>query len=219
MSAAFTPEHLGAPTTASFGFEIGRGGEGSAPLTGVELAYPPDLGLATSGLGLVACSPAQLEALGPAGCPANSQIGNGSAAVQIAFGLELVDETVQLAVFAGPSPDGYLHLLVYARGRVPVQAAVIITAKLLPGHLAITIPPIPSLPNAPYVSVAKMHITLGGRLTYYEMVKGRRVAYHPAGVRLPSTCPPGGFRFTATFILLDGERVQSHAAVACPKRR
>jgi hypothetical protein len=217
ISAAFTPERLGAPTTVSFAFHIGQEGNLPPPLTGVELAYPRDLGLATSGLGLEPCSAGQLEALGPAGCPADSQIGYGSAVVAIVFGPELVEEAVQLALFAGPSPDGYLHVLVYARGRVPVQAALVLPAELLPGHLAITVPPIASLPEAPYVSVAEMHLTLGGHLTYYEMVKGHRVAYHPAGVGLPDTCPRGGFRFAATFILLDGEHLRSHAAVACPR--
>jgi hypothetical protein len=122
MSAAFTPEHLGAPTAVSFAFQIGQGGKAPPPLTGVELAYPRNLGLATSGLGLVACTPVELEARGPAGCPADSQMGYGNAVVEILFGPELVEETVQLVLFAGPSPNGYLHLLVYARGRVPVQA-------------------------------------------------------------------------------------------------
>jgi len=218
MSAVFTPEHLGAPTTVSFGFQLDQAGLDPAPLTGVELAYPSNLGLATSDLGVSACPPAQLEALGPDGCPPNSHMGNGNAIVQIAFGADLVKETVQLALLAGPSPNGYLHLLVYARGKFPVEADVIMTAELLRGHLAITVPPIPSLPAAPYVAVTEMHLTLGGHLTYYEIVNGRRVAYHPVGVGLPSTCPRGGFRFAATFLLLDGERASSQAAVACPKR-
>jgi hypothetical protein len=219
MSAAFTPEHLGAPTTVSFGFEIDQGGPDPAPLTGVELAYPRGLGLATSDLGVSACSPSRLEVDGPESCPPNSHMGTGNALVEIAFGPHLVKEPVALMLLAGPSPNGYLHLLVYASGKFPVEAAIVMTAELLPGHLAITVPPIPSLPAAPYVAVAEMHLTLGGHLTYYETVKGRRVAYHPAGVGLPTICPRGGFRFAATFTLLDGERAASRAAVACPKRR
>ena len=118
MSAAFTPERLGAPTTVSFGFQISRAARTAAPLSGVELAYPRNLGLATSGLGAGRVHPGQLEALGPAGCPPNSHMGYGTAIVEIAFGPDLVKETVQLALFAGPSPNGYLHLLVYARGQV-----------------------------------------------------------------------------------------------------
>jgi hypothetical protein len=219
MSAAFTPEHLGAPTTVSFGFQIQQSGTDPAPLGGVELAYPRGLGLATSDLGVMACPPSQLEALGPAGCPPDSHMGYGTAVVEIAFGADLIKETVALTLLAGPSPNGYLHLLVDARGKFPIEAALVITAELLPGHLAITVPPIPSLPAAPYVAVTEMHLTLGGQLTYYETVKGRRVAYHPAGIGLPSTCPRGGFRFAATFTLLDGQHPNSHAAVACPKRR
>jgi hypothetical protein len=219
MSAAFTPERLGAPTTVSFAFQIQQHAQDPAPLTGVELAYPRNLGLATSDLGVSACPPAQLETLGPDGCPPNSHMGSGTALVEIAFGADLVKETVALTLLAGPSPNGYLHLLVDARGKFPIEAAIIMTAELLRGHLAITVPPIPSLPAAPYVAVTEMHLTLGGHLTYYEMVKGHRVAYHPAGVGLPSACPRGGFRFAATFILLDGEHASSHAAVACPRRR
>jgi hypothetical protein len=146
-------------------------------------------------------------------------MGYGTAVVGISFGSAVVKEPVQLALVAGPSPDGYLHLLVYATGKFPVEAYVILTAELLPGHLMVTVPPIPSLPAAPYVSLAEMHLTLGGNLTYYETVKGRYVAYRPAGVGLPTTCPRGGFRFTATFILLDDERISSNTTVACPKRR
>jgi hypothetical protein len=188
MSAAFTPERLGAPTTVSFGFQLEQGGQTPAPLSGIELAYPRNLGLATSGLGVSACSPAQLQVRGPVGCPPNSRMGEGTAVVGIAFGSALVKEAVQLALVAGPSPDGYLHLLVYATGKFPVEVYVILTTELLPGRLMVTVPPIPSLPAAPYVSLTEMHLTLGGHLTYYETVQGR-------------------------------ERVRSHAAVACPKRR
>jgi hypothetical protein len=219
MSAAFTPEHLGAPTTVSFRFQIGQAGQDPAPLSGVELAYPRGLGLATSDLGVAACVPEQLEAFGPNGCPPNSRMGSGSANVQVPFGSDLVHESVALSLLAGPSPDGYLHLLVYARGKYPIEAILVLTAVVLPGHIAITVPPIPSLPAAPYVALTEMRLTLGGRLTYYETVKGRRVAYHPAGIGLPSSCPRGGFRFAASFTLLDGERASSHAAVACPGRR
>lgn len=219
MSAAFTPEHLGASTTVSFGFQISQDTQDPAPLTGVELAYPRGLGLATSDLGVAPCPPTQLEVIGPTGCPPNSQMGSGNAVAQVPFGSDVVHETVALSLLAGPSPDGYLHLLVYAKGKFPIEAILVLTAVVLPGHIAITVPPIPSLPAAPYVALTEMHLTLGGHLTYYEMVKGRRIAYHPAGVGLPATCPRGGFRFAATFTLLDGERAGSHAAVACPARR
>jgi hypothetical protein len=217
MSAAFTPDRLGAATTVSFAFRVGTAGRAPPPLSAVSIAYPRNLGLATSGLGLAACSPAQLEAQGPKSCPANSRMGSGTAQVELRFGPALVHETVTLTLLAGPSPDGYLHVLIYASGVFPVEAAVVLAAVLLPGHLRITVPPIPSLPEAPYVSLAELHMVLGGKLTYYETVKGQNVPYHPAGVALPDSCPNGGFPFAASFDFLDGSSSHAHTAVACPR--
>jgi len=219
MSAAFIPERLGAPTTVSFAFRVADGTLAPAPLAGITLAYPRGLGLATSDLGIMACPPLALETSGPATCPPDSRMGAGSATVEIAFGSDLVPEHVTLTLFAGPSPDGYLHLLIYARGQYPVEAGVVLTAVVARGQIAITVPPIPSLPAAPYVSVTEMHITLGGNLTYYETVRGRNIPYHPAGIGLPDTCPRGGFRFTSTLAFLDGESASSDTVVACPTSR
>ncbi len=216
MSAAFAPEHLGAATTLSFAFRVGTPGKAPPPLGSVSIAYPRNLGLATSGLGLAACPVRRLKILGPASCPANSQMGSGTALIELQIGPTLVRERVTLSLLAGPSSDGYLHLLIYASGAFPVEAAVVLTAVLLPGHLRIVVPPIPSLPEAPYVSLAELHMTVGGRLTYYETVKGRSVPYRPAGVGLPDRCPRGGFAFAASFHFLDGTRSRARTAVACP---
>ena len=216
MSAAFNPERLGAPTTVSFAFRVADGGLAPAPLTGITLTYPRGLGLATSDLGIMACPPLALETSGPAACPPDSRMGAGSATVEIAFA-DLVPEQVTLTLFAGPSTDGYLHLLIYARGESPVQAGVVLTAVLARGQIAITVPPIPSLPEAPYVSVTEMHITLGGNLTYYETVRRRSIPYHPAGIGLPDTCPHGGFRFASKLAFLDGESASTRTVVACPR--
>jgi hypothetical protein len=219
MSATFRPELLGRATTISFGFQIGTDGRAPAALRGVSIAYPRNLGLATSGLGVAPCRPDVLEALGPPACPANSVMGSGSALIELQIGPILVEEKVSLRLLAGPSSDGYLHLLIYASGAHPVEAIVIAGAVLLPGRLSITVPPIPSLPEAPYVSLAQLRMTLGGNLTYYETIKGQSVPYHPAGVGLPQTCPRGGFSFTATFAFLDGSRSRADTAVPCPRSR
>jgi hypothetical protein len=217
MSAAFKPERLGKATTISFGFQIGTPGQPPTPIRGVSIAYPRNLGLATSGLGLAPCQPAVLEVRGPTACPANSMMGSGTAQIELQIGPILVNENVSLTLVAGPSNDGYLHLLIYASGAYPVEAIVVATAVLLPGRLAITVPPIPSLPEAPYVSLAQLRVTLGGNLTYYETIKGQSVPYHPAGVGLPQTCPRGGFPFAATFAFLDGSRSRADTAVPCPR--
>jgi hypothetical protein len=219
MSATFKPERLGHATTISFGFRIGTPGQAPTALRGVSIAYPRNLGLATSGLGVAPCQPAVLKALGPPACPANSRMGSGTAAIELQIGPILVREKVSLTLLAGPSNDGYLHLLVYASGAYPVEAIVIAGAVLLPGHLRVTVPPIPSLPEAPYVSLAELRMTLGGNLTYYETVKGQSVPYHPHGIGLPERCPRGGFAFAATFAFLDGSHSRADTAVPCPRSR
>lgn len=218
ISARFDPEHLGAATAVSFAFNIAGDGPAPSPLLRVQLAYPGNLGFATSGLGLAACTPQILELTGTRGCPADSVMGRGSAIVEIPIGLELVRERVSLTLLAAPSTDGYLHLLIYADGKTPVTGQVMLSGTLLPGRLEITVPPIPSLPASPYVAVAHMSITLGGPLTYYERRHGRSVAYHPPGVSLPDRCPHGGFPFGASFAFMDGTRSRAATAVACPAR-
>jgi len=219
MSATFEPERLGKATAISFGFQIGTPGQAPTPLRAVSIAYPRNLGLATSGLGLAPCQPAVLQALGPPACPANSLMGSGSARIELQIGPILVQEKVSLTLLAGPSSDGYLHLLLYASGAYPVEAIIVAGAVLLPGRLSVTVPPIPSLPEAPYVSLAQLRLTLGGNLTYYETVKGQSVPYHPAGIGLPQKCPRGGFAFAARFAFLDGSHSRARTAVPCPRAR
>jgi len=219
MSAAFTPERLGAATTLSASFQIAWDEARPPVLTGVELTYPHNLGFATSGLGLAPCNPTLLEEEGPAVCPANSHMGSGSALVEIPIGGYLYRESVQLTLLAGPSPNGYLQLLVSAIGEDPVSALVVLSAELLPGHLAITVPPIPTLPEGPYVALVQMHLALGGDLTYYEQRGDKSIPYLPVGIGLPPSCPRGGFPFSATFSFLDGQHASAHTAVACPRSR
>jgi hypothetical protein len=218
MRAALTPERLGAPSTISAGFQISWSEPRPPVLTSVQLSYPHNLGFATSGLGLAACDPTQLEENGPEVCPANSQIGSGSAVVEIPLGGFLHREAVTLTLLAGPSPNGVIHWLVCALGAFPVSALEVLSADLMPATLSITVPPIPTLPEGPYVALTEMHITLGGSLTYYERVRGRSIAYHPPGIGLPRSCPPGGFPFAATFAFLDGQRASTRTRVACPRR-
>ena len=217
MSASFTPYRLGAPTAISASFQI-EWSEPRAPvLAAAELAFPRDLGFATSGLGLAPCDPSLLQEDGPQACPPDSRMGSGSALVEVPLGGFLHQETVALTVLAGPSPDGYLHLLVSADGGFPVAALVVLYAELLPGRLSITVPPIPTLPEGPYVALVAMHLTLGGHLTYYERVHGRNIADHPAGIGLPRSCPRGGFAFATTFSFVDGRHASARTRVACPR--
>ncbi len=218
VNAAFSPDRLGAATTISFGASIDPPAAGPIPLSGVSFSFPSDLGLATSGLGVASCEASALQLQGPTACPADSKMGQGSALVEVPFGPTTVQETVSLGIYAAPSNDGYVHLAVLAAGSHPVIAAVVMAGVLYPGRLQITIPPIASLPEAPYVSLVTMQVSLGGALTYYELVHGRRVAYHPAGIGLPEHCPRGGWRLGASFTFTNGQSSHSSTLVRCPRR-
>jgi hypothetical protein len=186
------------------------------PLSAIDFSFPSELGFATSGLGLAACQPAPLEREGEAACPANSKVGSGSAVVAVQFGSNLVVEDVALELYAGPSPDGYLHLLIEAYGKWPIEARIIMEGVVLPGHLRITIPAVSGVPGAPDVSLVRLTVTLGGAITYYERVHGHVRTYRPRGIGLPSNCPHGGWRFGATLAFIGGERGHASDVVGCP---
>jgi hypothetical protein len=224
LEVMLTPERLGRGTTIVFGFQIiTPTGQAPSPLTAFDLSYPANLGLVTSGLGVAICSPAMLELAGPAGCPANSLMGYGTALVEIPFGPAIVQETGSILTFMAPLQDGSLGLLFYAHGRTPITAELIFPGLVLPapapygGLLSAAVPPVPSLPGAPNAAVVALRSTLGPLgLTYYERVHGRPRTYRPRGIVLPEHCPPGGFPFAATFTFQDGTRARAHTAVPCP---
>lgn len=219
LTAAFTPLRLGRPTTVSFAVRIDPPAlSAPPPISAIEVNYPRNLGLATSGLGLEACDPQRLATQGTSACPPDSKMGEGSALVEVPFGPGIVEEAVHLDTYAAPSPDGYLHLSILAHGQEPVIASVVLSAVLLPGRLLITVPAIASLPGAPNASLVGMRASLGGALTYYERAHGRTVAYRPQGIGLPDSCPRGGWKVAAKFTFLDGSATRARTAVRCPAR-
>jgi hypothetical protein len=217
VDASFKPEKLGAATTVSLGFQVSTSdGRLPAPLTTIDFHYPRNLGFATSGLGLDSCQPATLEADGANACPGNSLMGSGSAQARFQIGPEIFEEGASLAVVAGPSPDGYVRLLVSATGVSPVAARIVMSTVLLPGRLQISVPLVPSLPGGSDVAVVAARVTLGGNLIYHERRHGKTVAVRPRGIVLPRSCPRGGFRFAGSFSFLDGTRASARTVVRCP---
>jgi hypothetical protein len=225
LHATLTPEQLGRGTTVGFGFQIATpDGKVPPPLTAARVLYPGTIGVALSGLGLDPCLPADLKTFGRAGCPPDSLMGYGTALAEIAIGPEILQETVQVEIFAGTESNGHLALLIYATGQSPVDAQVVFPGLLLPapqpfgGQVDATIPLVPSLPEAPNVSVVRFNSTLGPQhITYYEHIHGRTVAYHPKGLLLPNTCPPGGFPFAAELSFEDGSHATARTTVPCPR--
>jgi hypothetical protein len=192
-------------------------------LRAVDFRYPAKLGLLTSGLGLTSCTPTILEEVGPEGCPRNSLVGHGDAIVEIPIGPEIIRETGQITTWMGPVSNGHVSLLFYAEGHTPVSAELIFTGTILEagapfgGQLDTSIPVIPSLPGAPNAAVIEMHATIGPQnVTYFRHTHGKLTPYQPEGLRLPHTCPHGGFPFAATFAFQDGTHTTTHTTVTCP---
>lgn len=216
ISAALSPGRLGHPSALSLGFEIKRVGGGlPSPLTAIDFRYPAQLGLATSGLGVASCPPHALSLKGPKACPPDSIMGYGSALARFQVSPEVSEERAAITLVAGPSQGGYLHLLISATGTYPVAARIVMSTLLLPGHLRVSVPLVPGIPEGPDVAVVRVRATIGGHLTYYRRAHGRTIAYRPPGVVLPRRCPRGGFRFSAAFSFQDGSSAQAHTVVRC----
>jgi hypothetical protein len=225
LGAALSPERLGQGTTILFSFTLATTtGQVPSPLTGLNLYYPANLGIATSGLGLETCSAAVLESDGPESCPSQSQMGYGKALIEIPFGPAILKETAQTAIFMAHLHEGHLGLLFFAYGHAPVSAQIVFHGLVLPadspfgGDFATTFPLVPTLPGAPNAAVVQLRSTIGPlHLTYYESTRGRYRPYHPRGIVLPLTCPHGGFDFAASFSFENGTHTSAHTTVPCPR--
>ncbi len=194
LSATLTPERLGQGTTIGFSFQIDApAGEIPAPLTGVNLRYPENLGVATSGLGLATCSVARVEAFGPHHCPADSVMGIGSAIAEFPIGPKIARESAPVSIFRAPDENGQIALLLYVTAMNPVGVQIALPSLLLPaaapfgGSVQIGVPLVPSFPDSPDVAVVQLTATLGPLgITYYERVHGHTIAYHPQGCCCPT---------------------------------
>lgn len=150
-------------------------------------------------------------------------MGYGTALAVLPFGPELLSETAAITTWMGPIEQGHLSLLFLAQAGTPVQTEVIFTSLLLGakppfgGSLTTTVPIVEVLPEAPDAAVTRLRTTLGPmHITYYQRFHGKTTAYHPTGIRLPHTCPDGGFPFAAEFIFQDGSHASARARVPCP---
>jgi hypothetical protein len=227
LRASFSPDRLGASTTISFGFHVSTlEGTAPPPLTHVDLHMPAGMNYTRTQLGLSICQPEPLLQDGIAGCSPNSRLGFGKAFVEVPFGTGAGHEIPELQALMGPSPNGNLVVLFYASGLFPVTAQLTFLGEVLPDHgrfgsqLVTTVPPVASVPGGPGVSIVDVESTIGpSHLTYYKHVHGRKVPFTPQGVLVPTSCPRGGFPFTAEFGFQDGGSTTASTAVPCPPKR
>lgn len=224
LHAAFSPDRLGTSTTILIGFTVSTTtGRVPSPLTQVRMSLPKGVNLGTTSLGLATCQPETLEVLGPEGCPPDSIMGLGSAISEVPFGPSVVEETARLTIVMGPATDHHTTMLFYTNAESPVYAQGVFTGQLLPdsgpfgGQLITKIPLTPTLPGGANVSVVSLHTSIGpAGLHYYRREHGRRVAYQPEGIAMPTTCPAGGFPFAASLKFEDGSSASTTNRVACP---
>ncbi len=225
FDAKFTPDRLGANTTITLTLHIGASGGGeSEPLTMLDIEFPENFGLASTTLGLVSCNHSVLLATGPAGCPADSRLGEGEIELQAPLGSELVREDTAISIYMGEAVDRHNVFEFYARGSNPIIADFLFEGTLLSAgapfgyDMQTPVPSTELLPGGPPAAVVSMRLIIGPRsLTYYRTVHGRRVGYRPLGISVPEACPRGrhGFPFLARLSFADGSNLDASANIPC----
>jgi hypothetical protein len=225
LTASFSPDRLGASTTVGFSFTVSTP-EGLAPppLTSIDMHMPAGMNYTDTNLGLAVCQPQRLLEAGPAGCPANSHLGAGSAFVEVPFGDGAGHELPEIEAIMGPSKTGNIHVLFYANGKTPVSAQLVFGGEVEPAsgmfgsQLTTLVPAIPSVPDGPNVAIIRVTATIGpAGLTYYKHVHGKLVPFRPTGIGVPEHCPRGGFPFAAAFTFEGGSSTSTTTTVPCPK--
>jgi len=222
---------LGAATAMNVDLQLDPRRLSRAPLTELRFAYPRQLGVVSSGLGLATCTrPAAdfvkvlIAATRLGGCSPNAVMGLGSALalVRLSNG-QVIREYAAVTVLSGALAHGRLGLVVYVDGQHPFGAKLAFAGDVrgapspYGGQLTVRMPEVPGLEQLATVSLVDMRISIGSHaIRYYEWHRRRRVAYHPDGVELPTSCPPHGFRFRAQIGFADGSHRVATTTTPCP---
>jgi hypothetical protein len=213
ITPSLTPDRLGARAALTFAIDYAGGSLGvPSPVRRSVLRLPAGLRLEIPTLS--SCTAARLRAGGEHSCPAQSKIGSGRALAAVHVGTLTLTEPVALWAFLGPLRDLQPTFEILARGYSPLDERLLFSGTALPDkppfgeQLVLSIPPIPSLPLEPDVSIVTFSLTIG---------TSRKPRAHGAStVVVPSSCPPGGFPFAAEFTYADGSSGTALATSACP---
>jgi hypothetical protein len=213
ITASLSPNRLGRRAALTLTIRFSGGTRGvPAPVRRATLSFPAGLTLEIPRL--VSCSLVRLRAHGVKGCPASARVGIGRAVTVVLAGSQLLTESVALTAFLGPLRGLQPTVLLAGQGYSPVERRIVLTAVLGVGpapygeQMVIAIPTIPTLPLEPDASLATLSLTAG---------TGSRRARDHAAVRVPSTCPRGGFPFAGEFVYADGSRGASLTTAPCPR--
>ena len=157
---------------------------GIPPISGVNFYLPAGAKLHPAGFG--SCTEATLHNIGPSGCPATSSASPvGSVLGEVTFGSERVPEETELSAYFGEG-----GLLFYTVGHSPVSLEIVSKGKYKPSHqppygeeLETLVPPVASVPGAPFASVKTIHIKAGAAFK-----KGKTIISYGT---LPKKCKGG----------------------------
>ncbi len=221
LTAALTPDVLGAATNVSTTMTLVEGAAAPKPVRKVVAYAPAGLGLDVRGI--ATCQRMRLELEGPRGCPAESRVGFGGGDGAVAIGNTTVKESYTLDFFLAPSEHGHLRILIYASASQPIQVELVLIAKEMSGAppygfgLAVEIPPISTIPGAAIASVESSYASLGAsNVAYYRTIHGHRKLVHIRGVVAPAKCPSGGFPFKTIVTFEDHTSSTGEYLAPCP---
>lgn len=226
LRVSFDPYLLGGRTTMRLSLRVsGAGGAPPAPLVSLALRLPPNMGIATTTLGQANCEPFLLVGGGLRGCSANARIGGGDATAVVPVGGVAVREKASLSALMGPAVQDRLEVLFYVEALSPVFAQLVLPGVVEEDEppygekLYTSVPLVQAWPDGPDLALETFASTIGPlHLTYHRRVGGRTLSYHPTGIRLPRTCPRGGFPFGALLSFRDATRTTAVYHVPCPSR-
>lgn len=188
------------------------------PLIGVNVFLPKGTALHPSGFPV--CKPEILEpsGIGPKGCPKGSAAGPvGKATGVVAFGSEIVPETVTIEPFY--APNGGFEFFTFGHEPVLIEvlskAHIVGASGLFSKELIAEVPLVETVPGAQDASVETISVKLGSAIR-----KNGKTIYYG---RVPKKCPKGGFPAKAelTFAGLGGltqATVTKTLKVPCPRR-
>ncbi len=214
ITPSLLPDRLGAEGELVFTIDF-AGGESNVPTAVRRSVVQLPAGMGIEIPVLRSCAIARLRAHGPNGCPAQSEIGRGHALAEVRAGSQTITENISLWLFLGPFQNNLQPTFeILGQGYTPFDERVVLTGTVLTGRapygeeLALSIPPIPTLPLEPDASIVSLSLTIGTGAA-------RRTQDAPTVV-MPSGCPFGGFPFAAEFTYADGSTGSAVATSPCP---
>jgi hypothetical protein len=213
ITPLLSPNRLGATGAVSLTIQFSDPGAGvPTPVRSSTLRFP--VGLTLEVPHLRSCSAARLLAHGASACNPESLLGHGHALVEAQVGSQILTENVSLTAFLGPLRNIQPSVLILGQGYTPFDERVVIVATTQSTGgpygeaLTLAIPPIPTLALEPDASIATLSLAIG--------VRARRGAGDANTIRVPPSCPTGGFPFGGEFTYADGSTTESTATVRCP---